>query len=63
MAFLELKCEKCGHVFEELVRIGEYPKCPVCGGETSQKYNGKVWVNSVKPSNCTGNCKTCKGCH
>ena len=62
MAFIELKCKECGYEYEELVGGGVYPPCPKCGGKTDQKYNGKVWVNSVKPSNCTGKCSTCKGC-
>ena len=44
MAFMEFKCKACGHVFEEFTRDGKYPACPVCGGETEQKYSGKCWV-------------------
>ena len=62
MPFLELKCKECGHEFEELTTMGKYPKCPKCGGETEQKYSGKVWVNSVKKGGCSGNCSTCGGC-
>jgi putative FmdB family regulatory protein len=62
MPFIELKCCKCGHEFEELTKIGSYPACPVCGGKTEQKYSGKIVVNSVSKNQCSGNCATCKGC-
>ncbi|NLT07036.1 MAG: zinc ribbon domain-containing protein [Solirubrobacterales bacterium] len=32
MALLEYECGACGCVFEELVRAGEEPVCPQCGG-------------------------------
>lgn len=64
MPLIEFKCIKCGKVFEELVKTDEKkPKCPDCGGETEQNYNGRCWVNSVHKGECTGNCATCKGCH
>lgn len=62
MPFIELKCKKCGHEFEELTRPGEYPRCPKCGGETEQKYSGKLYAANVRKGGCTGNCKTCGGC-
>ena len=62
MAFMEFKCKACGHVFEEFTRDGKYPACPVCGGETEQKYSGKCWVNSVHKGECSGHCAICKGC-
>ncbi len=62
MPFIELKCKKCGNVFEALTRPGERPPCPECGGETEQKFNGKITVGGVKKSGCTGHCATCKGC-
>lgn len=63
MPFIEFKCKACGHEFEELTKLGESPKCPKCGGETEQKYSGKMWVNGgAKPSHCSGHCATCKGC-
>ena len=64
MPFIELKCSKCGHEFEELTRSSDksYPVCPKCGGETAQKYSGRLVVNSVSKNHCSGNCATCKGC-
>ena len=62
MAFIELKCKECGYEYEGLVNGGNYPTCPKCGGQTEQKYSGKVWVNSVKKGGCSGNCASCKGC-
>ena len=56
MPLIEFKCVKCGKVFEELVKTDEKkPKCPDCGGETEQNYNGRCWVNSVHKGECTGN--------
>lgn len=65
MPLIELKCEKCGKVYEELISHadGKYPPCKYCGGETRQVYSGKLIVNECKKSNCTGNCSTCGGCH
>lgn len=63
MPLLELVCKDCGHVSEELVKAdGQYPKCPVCGGETAQKYSGKCYVNKQRGGHCEGNCSCCKGC-
>lgn len=61
MAFLELKCDKCGYETEELVRTcDKYPKCPKCGQDLIQKYSGKC--NSIKKSSCSGHCGSCGGC-
>ena len=66
MAFIELKCKKCGHVFEEIVATGEkYPPCERCGGETEQVYSGKCYgigKSSGCAGNCSGNCGGCSGC-
>lgn len=64
MPFIELKCEECGQVYEELVKAdGKYPVCKYCGGKTNQVYNGKLIIGACKKSDCTGNCSTCGGCH
>lgn len=65
MPLIELKCIKCGLVYEELVKKadGNYPPCKACGGETAQVYNGKLIVNECKKGNCAGNCSCCGGCH
>jgi putative FmdB family regulatory protein len=31
MPLYEFKCRRCGHRFDELVKVGEIPPCPVCG--------------------------------
>jgi putative FmdB family regulatory protein len=31
MPVYDYKCLKCGHRFEELVKLGETPDCPSCG--------------------------------
>ncbi|MCI8435111.1 MAG: zinc ribbon domain-containing protein [Clostridia bacterium] len=65
MALIELKCEACGYVGEELIKSdGKYPPCPKCGKPLQQVYAGKCYVNVNKcGGNCSGNCKTCGGCH
>lgn len=30
MPIYDYQCRKCGHRFEELVRLGETPECPAC---------------------------------
>ncbi len=63
MAFLELKCKKCGYVSEELVKSGEkYPPCKKCGGETEQVYSGKCYGIGKCTQGCSGNCGSCGGC-
>lgn len=32
MPIYDFKCRACGHVFEELVKLGQTPDCPECGG-------------------------------
>ena len=64
MALIELKCEKCGKVYEELLKSdGNYPPCKFCGGKTEQVYSGKLYVGGCKKSDCTGDCSCCGGCH
>ncbi|MGE3408782.1 MAG: zinc ribbon domain-containing protein [Pirellulales bacterium] len=37
MPLYEYNCENCGQPFEVLVRCGEQPECPACGGKKLQK--------------------------
>jgi len=37
MPIYDFKCRVCGHVFEELVRLGQTPPCPSCGGADLDK--------------------------
>jgi len=37
MPIYDFKCRACGHVFEELVRLGQTPPCPSCGGSELEK--------------------------
>jgi putative FmdB family regulatory protein len=30
MPLYEYQCRRCGHRFEEIVRLGETPECPAC---------------------------------
>lgn len=37
MPLYEFKCRKCGHKFDELVRLGEVPPCPSCGDKKPEQ--------------------------
>jgi len=65
MPFLQYKCVNCGKRFDELVKsyTDEVP-CPDCGGKTERDYAGTMYSSTGQSSKkCTGNCKTCGGCH
>lgn len=65
MPFLQYKCLNCGKRFDELVKsYTDTVLCPDCKGETERDYSGTMYSStgsSVKK--CSGNCKTCSGCH
>lgn len=64
MKFLQFRCTSCGKQFEELVKEGELPSCPACGGASERSYSGKIYTATGKcGSACSGDCKTCGGCH
>jgi putative FmdB family regulatory protein len=33
----EFKCRACEHVFDELVKLGQTPDCPSCGGNDLER--------------------------
>lgn len=62
MVFKELKCRSCGNIFEQVIREGEQVSCPACGSkDVGTNFSGGT-CNCVKKG-CSGNCKTCGGCH
>ena len=65
MPFLQYKCTACGKRFEELVKVyTDEVVCPDCGGKTERDYTGTMYSSTGQSSKkCTGNCKTCGGCH
>ena len=64
MRYLQFRCKECGKEFEEFAREGERPPCPDCGGASERSYSGKIYSSTGKcGSGCSGNCKTCGGCH
>lgn len=65
MPILEYKCSACGKEFEELVkRCDEEVLCPDCGTKAERVWSGKVYSATGKTGkHCSGNCKTCPGCH
>jgi len=63
MFFKEFICQECGHVFEDFEREGQRPNCPQCGSDKVDVHlSGKVCIGRPHAS-CSGNCKTCSGCH
>lgn len=46
MPLYEYSCRKCNHEFETLVRTGDTPACPECGGEDLEKLLSGVAVSS-----------------
>ncbi len=65
MPFFEYKCPECGKIFEEFVKkYDDQVNCPECGKKAAKIYSGNVYSSTGKTKiNCTGNCKTCGGCH
>lgn len=37
MPIYDFKCRVCGHVFDELVKLGATPDCPSCGGRDLER--------------------------
>ena len=37
MPIYDFKCRACGHVFEELVKLGQTPDCPSCGARDLER--------------------------
>lgn len=65
MPILQYVCRKCGKEFEELVQKHDDPvRCPACGEPAERQWSGTVFsATGKKCVGCTGNCKTCGGCH
>ena len=65
MPFLQYKCPKCNKRFDELVKsYTDEVKCPDCGETAARDYSGDMYSATGKQSKkCSGNCKTCSGCH
>ncbi|MCD8040590.1 MAG: zinc ribbon domain-containing protein [Clostridia bacterium] len=65
MPILQYKCKNCGKQFEELVKkYDEQVLCPNCKQPAERCYSGEMYSSTgKKPIKCSGNCKTCSGCH
>ena len=61
MPIYEYKCEKCGNVFDELVKdCGEKVICPRCRSVAARNYSGKIYTSTGKSTGgCGGNCAAC----
>ena len=65
MPILQYKCEKCAKKFEERVQKFDDPVlCPDCKAPAVRDWSGEMFSSTGKKSSkCSGNCKTCGGCH
>ncbi len=65
MPILQYKCSDCGKRFEELVKVfSDEVFCPDCKAKCERDYSGEVYSSTGKKVvKCSGNCKTCGGCH
>jgi len=65
MALLQYRCPTCGKKFEELVKkYDETVLCPDCNVPAERDYTGCMYSATGKQrTQCSGNCKTCSGCH
>ena len=65
MPILQYVCKNCKKSFEELVKKYDDPvNCPDCGGKAERCYSGEMFSSTGKQvKKCSGNCKTCGGCH
>lgn len=52
MPLFDLRCETCGHTWEDLVRRGRLPACEVCGAPEPRKLlTGGITLIGISPSN------------
>lgn len=65
MPFLQYQCPHCNKRFDELVKsYTDEVKCPDCQTVAKRDYSGDMYSATGKQSKkCSGNCKTCSGCH
>lgn len=65
MPILQYRCPNCGKRFEELVKkFSDEVICPDCKVKAERDYCGEVYsATGKKAVKCSGNCKTCSGCH
>lgn len=65
MPILQYECKKCNISFDRLVKkYDDKVFCPSCKEEVVRSYHGEVSSATGKPvKKCSGNCKTCGGCH
>jgi putative FmdB family regulatory protein len=59
MPIYEYRCRDCRKVFEVLVRGGDVPSCPQCGGSSLDKLITAAFVSSGQTARQAG--RTCCG--
>ncbi|MGN1103715.1 MAG: zinc ribbon domain-containing protein [Candidatus Coproplasma sp.] len=65
MPIFKYKCPNCGKQFEELVKkFSDEVTCPDCKTKAERVFSGEMFSSTGKKTvKCSGNCKTCGGCH
>lgn len=65
MPLLQYKCPKCKKEFDEIVKdCTQEVLCPDCKIKADRCYSGTMFSSTGKScGGCTGDCKTCGGCH
>lgn len=65
MPLLQYVCPVCKHQFDELVKKhDDTVLCPLCKAKAERSYSGTVYsATGATQHKCSGNCKTCGGCH
>lgn len=38
MPIYDYQCRRCGHRFEQVVKLGETPDCPACGADDPERF-------------------------
>lgn len=53
MPIYDFKCQRCGHLFEQLVKPDEIPRCPSCDAARTQRqfsYSAAVATTRTRAS-------------
>ncbi len=59
MPLREFECSDCSRRFEDLVRGGEKPACPACGGRRLRRLLSAFGVGSAPAGRPSGPCGSC----
>ena len=62
MPLVEFECSACSRRFEDLVRGGEKPACPSCGGTRLRRMLSTFGVGAPSASGSSGSPGACGSC-